>query len=191
MLAACIAQMAPAFRVAKSRRVPVGRRAAPCPADRVPHCAAQRPAAGVSGSAATAAEVEDAEAFQPLREPVERALVAYDGGEAFAVTNLVIKRRIGRLVNQQVAGTLATANGDPILTSIHFSLDEDARWHRAWTRALVRHLIDDTPANAEVVSGWIEKWSPLDASSAASRIADDVSRETDSMLTAPPASTAP
>jgi hypothetical protein len=31
---------------------------------------------------------------------------------------------------------------------------------------------------------------PLDASAAASRIADDVSRETDSMLTAPPISTA-
>ena len=121
------------------------------------------------------------------------------------MTNLVIKPRIDRLVNQEIAGTLATANGDPILTSIHFSLDEDARWHRAWTAALLRHLIDDTPANAEVVSGWIEKWSPLasralealagivaeapvplDASAAATRIIDDVSRETDSMLKAPP-----
>ena len=77
------------------------------------------------------------------------------------MTNLVIKPRIDRLVNQEIAGTLATANGDPILASIHFSLDEDARWHRAWTTALLRHLIDDTPANAEVVSGWIGKWSPL------------------------------
>ena len=77
------------------------------------------------------------------------------------MTNLVIKPRIDRLVNQEIAGTLATANGDPILTSIHFSLDEDARWHRAWTAALMRHLINDTPANAEVVSAWIEKWSPL------------------------------
>jgi toluene monooxygenase system protein E len=126
------------------------------------------------------------------------------------VTNLVIKPRIDRLVNQEIAGTLATANGDPILTSIHFSLDEDARWHRAWTTALLRHLIDDTPANAEVVSGWIAKWSPLaaralealagalaeapvplDASAAATRISDDVSRDTDSMLQAPTASTAP
>jgi len=152
---------------------------------------------------------EDAAAFQPLRELVERALVAYDWGEAFTVTNLVIKPRFDRLVNNEIAGTLATANGDPILTSIHFSLDEDARWHRAWTTALVRHLIDDTPANAEVFSGWIEKWSPLasralealagisaeapvplDASAAASRISNDVARETGSMLQAPPTSTA-
>jgi toluene monooxygenase system protein E len=153
---------------------------------------------------------EDAAAFQPLRELLERALVAYDWGEAFTVTNLVIKPRIDRLVNQEIAGTLATANGDPILTSIHFSLDEDARWHRAWTAALMRHLIEDTPANTEVVSGWIEKWDPLagqaleafagvlaeapvplDASAVAARITNDVSRETDSMLKAPPTSTVP
>jgi toluene monooxygenase system protein E len=165
---------------------------------------------------APASRITNCAAFQSAdelrrvqRELVERALVAYDWGEAFTVTNLVIKPRFDRLVNQEIAGTLATANGDPILTSIHFSLDEDARWHRAWTAALLRHLIDDTPANAEVVSGWIEKWSPLasralealagiaaeapvplDASAAASRIADDLSRETDSMLTAPPTSTA-
>jgi hypothetical protein len=73
---------------------------------------------------------EEAAAFQPLRELIERALVTYDWGESFIVTNAVIKPRIDRLVNQDIAGALATANGDPILTSIHFSLDEDAHWHR-------------------------------------------------------------
>jgi hypothetical protein len=66
----------------------------------------------------------------------------------------------------------------------------------------VRHLIEDTPLNAEVVSGWIEKWDqlacralealaevlveapvPLDADAVAARIGDEVSRETDSTLT--------
>jgi toluene monooxygenase system protein E len=112
------------------------------------------------------------------------------------VTNAVIKPRIDRLVNQDIAGTLATANGDPILRSIHFSLDEDAHWHREWTAALLRHIVDDNTANAEVVSGWIEKWSPLasealeafagvtaeapvpsDPSTVAARITDEVSRE--------------
>ena len=105
---------------------------------------------------------EDAAAFQPLRELLERVLVAYDWGEAFTVTNLVIKPRIDRLVNQEIAGTLATANGDPILTSIHFSLDEDARWHRAWTTALMRHLIDDTPATP--------RWSPDGSRSGPARL---------------------
>src|SRR5512146_942268 len=104
---------------------------------------------------------ENAAGFQPLRELLERALIAYDWGEAFTVTNLVIKPRIDRLVNQEIAGTLAAANGDPLLASIHFSLDEDARWHRAWTTALLRHLIEDTPGNAGGVSDWIRKWNPL------------------------------
>jgi len=153
---------------------------------------------------------EDAAAFQPLRELLERALVAYDWGEAFTVTNLVIKPRLDRLVNQEIAGTLAAANGDPILASIHFSLDEDARWHRAWATALVRHVIGDTPASAEVLSGWIQRWSPLasraleafaevlaeapvplGARAACVRITDEVSLETEAMLTAPPRSAAP
>ena len=207
MLAAYVAQMAPASRVTNC--------AAFQSADelrRVQRIAYRTVQLGGPPGIETArrhqAAWEDAEAFQPLRELIERALVAYDWGEAFTVTNLVIKPRIDRIVNQEIAGTLAAANGDPILASIHFSLDEDARWHRAWTAALLRHLIEDTPANAEVVSGWIGKWSPLagraleafagalaeapvplDAKAVAARISNDVSRDTDSMLKAPPAST--
>jgi toluene monooxygenase system protein E len=209
MLAAYVAQMAPASRITNCaafqsadelRRV-----------QRIAYRTVQLsgPPFGI-GTARHQAAWEGAEAFQPLRELIERALVAYDWGEAFTVTNLVIKPRIDRLVNQEIAGTLATANGDPILASIHFSLDEDARWHRAWTMALLRYLIDDTPVNAEVVSGWIGKWSPLasraleafagtlaeapvplDASAVTARITSDVSRDTDSALTAPPASAVP
>lgn len=147
---------------------------------------------------------EEAPAFQPLRELLERALVSYDWGEAFTVTNAVLKPCFDRLVNQQLAGALATANGDPILTSIHFSLDEDARWHRGWTAALLRHLIDDTPENAELLVGWVDKWRPLashaleafagvlaeapepfDPTAVATRITDEVSRELDPVLVEP------
>jgi toluene monooxygenase system protein E len=153
---------------------------------------------------------EDAEAFQPLRELIERALVAYDWGEAFTVTNLVIKPRIDRLMNQEIAGTLATANGDPILASIHFSLDEDARWHRALDHGTAAVSHRRHTGERRVVSGWIGKWSPLasraleafagtlaeapvplDANAVTARITSDVSRDTDSVLKAPPASTVP
>ena len=69
----------------------------------------------------------------------------------------------------------------------------------------MRHLIDDTPANTEVVREWIGKWTalasravdalagilgeapvPLDASAAAARITRDVSRETEALLTVSP-----
>jgi hypothetical protein len=80
----------------------------------------------------------------------------------------------------------------------------------AWSTALLRCLVDDTPVNAEVVSEWIGKWSPLasraleafagtlaeapvplDANEVTARITSDVARDTDSVLKAPPASTVP
>jgi toluene monooxygenase system protein E len=196
MLAAYVAQMAPSSRITNCASFQMGdemRRV-----QRIAYRTVQLagPPFDDEAAARQRAAWEEAAAFQPLRELIERALVAYDWGESFIVTNAVIKPRIDRLVNQDIAGTLATANGDPILTSIHFSLDEDAHWHREWTAALIRRIVDDNTANAEVVSGWIEKWSPLasealealadvtaeppvpsDPSVVAVRITDEVSRE--------------
>ena len=196
MLAAYVAQMAPSSRITNCASFQTGdemRRV-----QRIAYRTVQLagPPFDDEAAARQRAAWEEAAAFQPLRELIERALVAYDWGESFIVTNAVIKPRFDRLINQDIAGTLATANGDPILTSIHFSLDEDARWHREWTAALLRHIVDDNTANAEVVSGWIEKWSPLasealeafadvtaeapvpsDPSVVAARITDEVSRE--------------
>jgi toluene monooxygenase system protein E len=201
MLAAYVAQMAPSSRITNCASFQMGdemRRV-----QRIAYRTVQLagPPLGDEAAARQRAAWEEAAAFQPLRELIERALVAYDWGESFIVTNAVIKPRIDRLVNQDIAGTLATANGDPILTSIHFSLDEDAHWHREWTAALIRHIVDDNTANAEVVSGWVEKWSPLasealgafasvtaeapvpsDPSAVAARINDEVSRELDAAL---------
>jgi toluene monooxygenase system protein E len=196
MLAAYVAQMAPSSRITNCASFQMGdemRRV-----QRIAYRTVQLAGPPIDDEAVARqrAAWEEAAAFQPLRELIERALVAYDWGESFIVTNAVIKPRIDRLVNQEIAGTLATANGDPILTSIHFSLDEDARWHREWTAALIRYIVDDSTANAEVVSGWIKKWSPLacealeafagvtaeapvpfDPSAMAARITDEVSRE--------------
>src|SRR6201994_534216 len=172
MLAAYVAQMAPASRITNCAAFQAAdelRRV-----QRIAYRTVQLSGPPFETGAARQQQAawEDAEAFQPLRELIERALVAYDWGEAFTVTNLVIKPRIDRLVNQEIAGTLATANGDPILASIHFSLDEDARWHRAWAAALLRGLNNDTPSNAEAVSAWVDKWQPLasDALDAAAAI---------------------
>src|SRR5689334_21198682 len=150
MLAAYIAQMAPASRItncAAFQSADEMRRLQRI-AYRTVQLSAHRPEVAPSSHRRT---WEDAAEFQPLRELVERALVAYDWGESFVVTNVVIKPHIDRTVNE-IAGGLATANGDPILQSIQFSLDEDAGWHRAWTAELVRVAITDTPANADVIA---------------------------------------
>ena len=104
---------------------------------------------------------ETAAELQPLREFVERALVTYDWGESLVATNAVLKPHLDRFINQVLAGALAAANGDPILQSIHFSLDEDARWHRQWTKAVLDVAIGDTETNASVISGWVDRWRPL------------------------------
>jgi toluene monooxygenase system protein E len=70
---------------------------------------------------------------------------------------------VNPLVNLELAGTTASANGDVMLGNIHFSLDEDARWHRDWSAAPVRMTFGDTQANRDVVAAWIAKWEPLAA----------------------------
>ncbi|MET0144287.1 MAG: hypothetical protein ABW328_05815 [Ilumatobacteraceae bacterium] len=160
MLGAYIAQLAPASKItncAAFQSADSMRRLQRI-AHRTVQLSAHRPEVEPSSHRQT---WEDAAEFQPLRELIERALVTYDWGESFVVTNTVIKPYIDRFFNEEIAGTLAAANGDPILQSIHFSLDEDARWHREWTAALVRMAIADTPANADIIAEWIDHWRPL------------------------------
>jgi len=172
MLAAYVAQLAPASRITNCAAFQAAdaMRSLQRIAYRTAQLAAHR--AGIDTDRHRSIW-EEADEFQPLRELVERALVTYDWGEAFVVTNAVVKPYIDRLVNEEIAGSLAVANGDPILQSIHFSLDEDARWHREWTKALLQFAITERPANVAVVSGWIDRWRPL-ASDAVAALAGAV-----------------
>ena len=94
---------------------------------------------------ATSGAWENAAAFQPLRELIERALVTYDWGEAFVVTNSVIKPRI-RPTRQPGARRhdSRTANADPILPNIHFSLDEARPLASRVDRGAARHIATTT-----------------------------------------------
>jgi toluene monooxygenase system protein E len=104
---------------------------------------------------------EEGASFQPLRELIERALVRYDWAEAFVLLNVVIKPRLDRWINRELAAALAYANADPVLRSIHFSLGEDSEWHQNWTAAALHVAIADDPMNADVVQSWVAEWRPL------------------------------
>jgi toluene monooxygenase system protein E len=160
MLAAYIAQLAPASRITNCAAFQAADeiRRLQRTAYRTAQLASHR--SGID-TAAHLHQWETAAELQPLRELVERALVTYDWGESLVATNVVVKPHLDRFINQVLAGALAAANGDPILQSIHFSLDEDARWHRQWTEAVLGVAIADTESNASVVSGWIDRWRPL------------------------------
>jgi toluene monooxygenase system protein E len=206
MLAAYVAQMAPASRATNCAAFQAAdeMRRVQRIAYRTAQLADHRPAVDV---ASHRRRWEEAEAYQPLRELIERALIAYDWGEALVVTNVVIKPHFDRLVNVELAGSLAVLNDDPVLRHIHFSLDEDARWHRDWSRRLLKFAIDDRTENLEVVSGWIDGWrpratraigalasvmstapTPLDAALVQRRVEASVSDEIDSLIKGPPLS---
>jgi toluene monooxygenase system protein E len=160
MLAAYVAQMAPASQITNCAAFQAAdeMRRVQRVAYRTAQLADHRPTVDV---AAHQRRWEEADAYQPLRELIERALIAYDWGEALVVTNVIIKPYFDRLVNVELAGELAARNHDPILRHIHFSLDEDARWHRDWSRRLIYLAIRDTPKNVDVVASWIDAWRPL------------------------------
>ncbi len=160
MLAAYIGQMAPASRVTNCAAFQAADelRRLQRVAYRTAQLADTRPAIDIG---AHRRHWEEADPYQPLRELIERALITYDWGEALVVTNVVIKPHFDRLVNAELAGHLAATNDDPILRHIHFSLDEDARWHREWSGRLIQMAIADTPENADVISSWIDTWRPL------------------------------
>jgi toluene monooxygenase system protein E len=98
--------------------------------------------------------------WQPLREAVERCLVTYDWGEALVALNLCIKPAIDELFMVSLPRK-AKSQGDFQLGQIFASLDEDCRWHREWTIALLEKAIASSEGNRAVVAAWTRKWRPL------------------------------
>jgi toluene monooxygenase system protein E len=102
---------------------------------------------------------QDDPLWQPLREAVERLLVTYDWGESFVALNLVLKPMLDELLMVQF-GRLAQRAGDDLLAQVLFSLNEDCRWHRDWSAALVLVAIKDRPENRDVIQAWVDGWRP-------------------------------
>lgn len=100
------------------------------------------------------------EIWQPLREAVEKLLVAYDWAESFVGLNLVLKPLIDELFMKHLSD-LALRQDDYLLGQILFSLNEDCQWHRQWSQALVRMAIEDNSRNKGTIQDWIHRWYPL------------------------------
>jgi len=98
--------------------------------------------------------------WQPLRELIERMLVTYDWGEALIALELALKPRFDELFVVELA-SIARQHGDELFATMLFSLGEDARWHREWSRELVKVALADRPANRDVIAGWLAHWTPL------------------------------
>jgi toluene monooxygenase system protein E len=100
--------------------------------------------------------------WQPLREAVEKLLIAYDWAESFVGLNLVLKPLVDELFMKYLS-ELALGQDDYLLGQIFYSLNEDCQWHRQWSESLVRMAIEDNIRNQETIQGWINRWYPLAA----------------------------
>lgn len=98
-------------------------------------------------------------AWQPLRETLERLLVAYDWGEAFAALNLAVKPTLDTLLDWQFA-ELAARNDDAFLELLFAEFQNDAQRHRRWSGDLVRYALAARPELADVLKGWTGAWGP-------------------------------
>jgi toluene monooxygenase system protein E len=100
--------------------------------------------------------------WQPLRIAIEKLLICYDWAESFVGVNLVLKPLVDELFMNHL-GELALREGDYLLGQVFYSLNEDCRWHREWTQALIRMVIEDNSRSSGTIQGWIDKWHPVAA----------------------------
>jgi toluene monooxygenase system protein E len=98
--------------------------------------------------------------WQPLREAIEKLLVAFDWGESFVALNLVLKPLFDQLFMKQL-GEVALREGDYLLGQILYSLREDCMWQQRWSQELVRVAMEDAAENKDVIQGWVNKWYGL------------------------------
>lgn len=97
--------------------------------------------------------------WQGFRELMEKALTAWDWGEAFVAINLVAKPAIEEAV-LRCLGESARHNGDTLLGLLTDAQLIDSQRHRRWATALVK-MATEVPGNADVIKNWIVKWEPL------------------------------
>lgn len=97
--------------------------------------------------------------WQPTRELLERALIAYDWGEAITAANLVIAPTLDDVLNRAL-GEAARANGDDLTWLLSQNLHEDSARRDRWSAAVARLAMEGRPENGPAFERWITKWAP-------------------------------
>jgi toluene monooxygenase system protein E len=116
--------------------------------------------AELASSAHTRQRWEEDATWQPLRETVEKMLIAYDWGEAFVALNLTVKPVFDAVFNLQLS-ELARAHEDALLALMLDDFALDSQRSRDWSAALVQYAVTQRPANTELLERWVKHWKPL------------------------------
>jgi hypothetical protein len=116
--------------------------------------------AALASSAHTRQRWEEDAAWQPLREAIEKMLIAYDWGEAFVALNVVVKPVFDAVFNVQLA-ELARTHEDALLALMLDDFALDSQRSLDWSAALAQYAVAQRPANTELLKRWVEQWEPL------------------------------
>lgn len=98
--------------------------------------------------------------WQPLRELTERLLVAYDLGEAWVASTLVVEPIFDRLWFVELA-RLARGSGDVLSAHVLQSLGLDALWHAEWASVLHHCAWAGGDEARSAIEAWVVHWWPL------------------------------
>ena len=158
MLAAYMGQMAPGGRIAIAGALQAGdelRRV-----QRIAYRVAQLRLVHPRFADDSKARWQSEPVWQPLRLAIERLLSTYDWAECFVGVNCVLKPMVDELFMHHL-GLASRHAGDYMLSEILYSLNQDCRWHRQWSQALVALALEDRAENQSVLQHWVDKWYPL------------------------------
>jgi hypothetical protein len=159
MVAAYVGQMAPSGRVAvaalfqcadEARRI-----------ERIAYRMVQIAQTHAGFGAASRATWECDAAWQPMRELVERLLVAWDWTEALFVLSTIAKPALDAVTMRGLASVGRERGGDVSLEALFASFAEDAAWHLEWSRAALRRAVVTVPHARTVLEAWREFWWPF------------------------------
>lgn len=100
--------------------------------------------------------------WQPMRELMEKLLTVFDWGEAFTVTNLLVKPTYDALMNDQLA-ELAERNGDMLLSLMLTDFKRDSERARQFSIALVQYALKREPKHKTLLLSWTKQWAALNA----------------------------
>lgn len=98
------------------------------------------------------------EAWQPVREALERLLIAYDWGECFTAMNLVLRPTLDEILTRQVAN-LAHDNDDELTWLLLSNLAIDADRCTRWSTALAQYAIEQRDGNRDALRRWVDRWT--------------------------------
>jgi toluene monooxygenase system protein E len=110
------------------------------------------------GQDARAVWLEDS-AWQGLRRIIERTLVVYDWSECFVTVNLALKPTFDHLFVHALAAC-ARGSADTATAQLLGSMEQDARWHGAWSRELLRVVLEQAPSCRTAVLDWLRRYTP-------------------------------